>query len=124
MVGTSGSRRTRCKVVTAKVRSLPDCIPALAEATSAKITWVSPAMVPVTAGAAPRNGMLAMSTPAMALNNSSASKVAVPPVAWLSLPGLALACAINSLIDFAGTEFVHEHDLRDRGHQRHRLEVA
>ena len=60
-------------------------------------------MVPVIAGAAPRNGMLAMSTPAMALNSSNASKVAVPPVAWLSLPGLALACAISSLIDFAGT---------------------
>jgi hypothetical protein len=66
-------------VVTASVRSLPDCIPALAVARSAKMSWVSPDITPVTAGAPPRNGMLVMSTPAMALNNSSASKVAVPP---------------------------------------------
>ncbi len=59
-------------------------------------------MVPVIAGAAPRNGMLAMSTPAMALNSSSASKVAVPPEAWLSLPGLALAWAISSPTVFTG----------------------
>ena len=102
MVGTSGNRGTRLSVVTAKVRSLPDCMPALAEARSAKITWVSPAIVPVIAGAAPRNGMLVMSTPAMALNSSSASKVAVPPEAWLSLPGLALACAISSRTVFTG----------------------
>ena len=48
--------------------------------------------------------MLAMSTPAMALNSSRASSVAVPPEAWLSLPGLALAWAISSPIDFAGTD--------------------
>ena len=81
-------------------------------------------MVPVIAGAAPRNGMLAMSTPAMALNSSSASKVAVPPEAWLSLPGLALACAISSPTVFTGTPSCTSTHLRDRGQQRHRLEVA
>ena len=60
-------------------------------------------MVAVTAGAAPRNGMWAMSTPAIALNSSSASSVAVPPDAWLSLPGLALASAISSRMVFAAT---------------------
>jgi hypothetical protein len=78
-------------------------MPALAVAKSAKIICVSPPMTPVTAGAPPRNGMLVMSTPAMALNNSSDSRVAVPPEAWLSLPGLALASATSSCTDFAGT---------------------
>src|SRR5262249_43711665 len=70
IVGTSGRRGTRFRVVTASVRSLPDCMPAWAVARSAKITCVSPDITPVTAGAPPRNGMFVISTWAMALNSS------------------------------------------------------
>ena len=60
------------------------------------ITETSPLKVASTAGAVPRYGIWAKSTPAMALNNSISVCMEVPvPPAELILPGLALASAMS-----------------------------
>ena len=61
--------------------------------------------------------------PAIALNSSSASSVAEPPEAWVSLPGSFLASAISSAIEFAGTVTLTITRLRDGDDQAERHEI-
>src|SRR3954452_20322642 len=96
--GKSGSTSERTVLVTARPRSLPDLTCSAQVGMLSNITCIVPDSMSVSAGAPPRYGTCCMLIPVSILNNSPDMWIVepLPDDAMLSLPGLALAYAINS----------------------------
>src|ERR1044072_1910261 len=107
IAGRSGTSGCRFAVVTASPRSCPFCTYGKVEGKFAKIASTRPGMRSFSAGPAPRYGMCVTSIPAMRLNSSPArcSEVPMPDEQYVTLPGSALARAMNSGTDLDGDEF-------------------
>src|SRR5215472_19337719 len=90
---------------------------------TSNITCAWPARRSVSAGVVPRYGTWIMSIPVMNLNSSPATCCTdpMPAEAMLTLPGLALAKAMNSGTVLAGNRRIDLHDLghaEDAGDRR------
>src|SRR5215472_16345449 len=123
MTGTSGSTSARVAVVTASARSLPALMCGVDDGVTSNITCAWPARRSVSAGVVPRYGTWIMSIPVMNLNSSPATCCTdpMPAEAMLTLPGLALAKAMNSGTVLAGNRGIDLHDLghaEDAGDRR------
>src|SRR5207249_1399542 len=105
-VGMSGNAGDRVEVVTASARSLPVRTYSIEDGRLSNINCTCPLITSTSAGADPRYGTWTRLTPVFSLNNSPVrwTFVPLPADAKLSLPGLALAYAMNSGTVVAGTE--------------------
>src|SRR5687767_3139787 len=106
MVGYSGAATERLALEIASARTLPARTCGIAVDMAAKFTWHSPASIAVMEGEPPLYGTVAILVSVRCMKSSAARcvLVAMPLVATLSSPGLALASAINSFTDLIGTE--------------------
>ena len=105
-VGMSGNVATRFALVTAITRMRPVLPCCTTVEIGASIICASPDNTPVTDCPPPLYGTCTHFTPVMVMN-SSPDRCEVEPLpaeAKVNSPGFAFDNAINSLIDFAGTE--------------------
>src|SRR5688500_2126183 len=106
MVGYYGAVTERLPLETAIARTLPERTCGRAVDNAAKFTWHWPASIAVIEGEPPLYGTVTIFVPVRCMKSSAARcvLVAMPLVATLRSPGLALASAITSFTDLTGTE--------------------
>src|SRR4051812_850545 len=106
MAGTSGNAGDRVAEVTPSARKRPDRMCGATEGAVANIVATWPPSKSVTAGAPLRYGTWVMLMPASFCSSTPdrCCELPLPDVAYVISPGCALAKAISSLIDFAGTD--------------------
>ncbi len=123
MVGTFGIVSTRLVLVTARMRTLPESAPALADGRLANVIWAWPAITSCIAGASPRYGNVRDGDASHALEQfgRQVRNRAIARRRHIELARIGLGVGEQLLHVLDRQVIVHDQRVGGLGHQRHRL---